>query len=325
MKINVSDTTNAKLDKLVLSHLYLSFFKGFTIDNNFVVQIEDHKTRAMQKAKLALKNCTVDSALPAMEQIDKLAACMEQRLDDEIKKTADEISFQANVRKNMGHKLVNYVCQDSNMTTTTSMHNVSWTYIDGKSRTHHNVKVLFEADHSSVSLIEDFIDPSECQAVVKAADGQDNDRYLMLKHKQGLAANVVAKVKSLAEAFLKVSISLEKDPLFNVTIHTVGDQQCTMKEQGKSCTASDAALNLVNANDDTIATVILFCEPPKVGGGIQFVNTGVHVNPREVVGEALLVVYQDAKLKLKEEDPYLNEYAVCPVQEGSMTILQRNF
>ena len=105
-------------------------FPGFIVNEDFVVVVEDHKTKAMKKSKESLHGCDMDLKLPAIQAVEKLAACLHKKINATISDQQQEIDFQANLRKDMGEKLALYACQDDSLSTSQSIANKSWTYIN---------------------------------------------------------------------------------------------------------------------------------------------------------------------------------------------------
>ena len=73
---------------------------------------------------------------------------------------------------------------------------------------------------------------------------------------------------------------------------------------------------------DRIATIIMYCEVPTLGGHTHFRNAGVHVAP--TVGSAVFFSYLNSAESsggAMETDAGLTEHTVCPVYEGSKKIV----
>jgi hypothetical protein len=196
------------------------------------------------------------------------------------------------------------------------------------------------------------------------AEQEDNDNEeimvlpLSAKTESMDVVKVLLKVQSLIDTMLgrKVNFS-DKDPLLEihryhsspVAVESMnGDETttCTIDSNGEA--GSCAAVNTVAAasmNDrnvhwiyhedeeaqgqDIFATLMVICQATR--GAIHFPKTGVHVAAtNETVGHAVLVVHRDAVTMEQDEDPYLDEYAICtptslPKEEPSMTLLVDRF
>jgi hypothetical protein len=247
------------------------------------VTIEDHKTRAQDKAKKALNACQVtgdsssSSSLSPEEKMDAMIACMERQIDETISETQQEIQFQASIRKDMGHALTEYICNDINATTTKAILNRTWSFTNpsdpkGKKEQKH-VRILFEAEMSKILLVEDFASPQECQAIRDNSkhvasdsssneDNTDNDEDVMVlplsaKTQSMDVVKVLLKVQSLIDTMLGRKVSFgDKDPLFEIhRFHSSvakEDETCTTTttdESPGSCPAdTGAAVTRMNRN-----------------------------------------------------------------------------
>ena len=329
--------------------------------------MEDHTTRALKKAKEALSTCvenvTVDKSLSAAEQLDQMTECLDKQINATLSKTQEEMDFQAGTRRDMGELLVHYACQDHSLNTTVTVHNRTWSYQDRstassissnkqrKMLVRHPMKVLFDSDHSSIQLVEDFVTVEECQAIREASvpsekegDPNDKNRKLSLpsKAKNGVSdssleiKSVLAKIQNLISSAVDIPVSSDKDPLLEVYLQegneiTEKEQQCTVDADGKqSCEdieSKDATakgeITVTAIQDEVAATLMIFCNAPEKGGAIHFPRTGVHVNPVE--REALLMIYMDTATGTRDKNAFISEYVACPVQEGSMMTVVDNF
>jgi hypothetical protein len=340
--------------------------------------VEDHTTRALKSAKEALSTCvenvTVNKSLTAVEQLDEMTACLNKQINATLAKTQEEMDFQAGTRRDMGELLVHYACQDHNLNTTVTVHNRTWSYQDRtksssfssgykqrKLLVRHPMKVLFDSDHSSIQLVEDFVTVEECQAIREASVPSDDDTKgdktgdpnKNKKRKLSLPSNakngatdssleiksVLAKIQNLISSSVDISVAYsDNEPLMEVYLQEGNEiaekeQQCTVDADGKQlcqdietndATATAAGEITVTAiQDDIAATLMIFCNVPEKGGAIHFPRTGVHVNPVE--REALLMIYMDTATGKRDKNAFISEYVACPVREGSMMSVVDNF
>jgi hypothetical protein len=351
----------------LLISLYVLLSTGFTITPEFFIEVEDHTTRASKKAKEALSTCvenvTVDKSLTVVEQLDQMTECLDKQINATLAKTQEEMEFQAGTRRDMGELLVHYACQDHSLNTTVTVHNRTWSYqgrvaastssSKRKVLVRHPMKVLFDSDHSSIQLVEDFVTVKECQAIREASvpigdkEGDPKFRKLSLssKAKNGVSdssleiKSVLAKIQNLISSAVDIPVSYHaKDPLLEVYMQEGNEiveteQQCTVDADGKqSCEdieTNDATatatgeITVTAIQDDVVATLMIFCNVPEKGGAIHFPRTGVHVNPVE--REALLMIYMDTATQTPDKNAFISEYVACPVREGSMMAVVDNF
>lgn len=332
--------------------LYTSYITlGYTVTSDFFVKAEDHKTRALTKAKESLKGCTPDRSLPAAEQFETLTACLERQVNSTLEETQEEINFQSKTRQDMGELLVNYACHDTSLNTTVTVHNRTWTYSPTKAgtktkrarRSVHRMKTLFDSDRSSVQLVENFITQEECNAIQEAAVASDDNADKLLlpasaKVSSAGVQSVLDKIQHLIRSSLDIEVDYssrsDKDPLLEVYTQqrsVDSEQQCTTESaESGSCAANDkheaGEMIVTEIEDDVAATLMIFCGTSKAkGGAIHFPRTGVHVNPAEAEGEALLMIYMDSTTGERDQNAFISEYVACPIKEGSSQIVVDSF
>jgi hypothetical protein len=156
--------------------------QSMTIGKDLEVIFVDDKIRAQQEAGALVEACqtsakarlaaatssgsTVDAA-EVQASMDDLVKCVEVGVATELSRAAEEIAFQAQVRKGMAEYMENYTCTDLNITTTEAIRSESWMGAkDYKPRMAH---VLLDRPASKIHVIENFISPSECKAMELAA------------------------------------------------------------------------------------------------------------------------------------------------------------
>ena len=292
--------------------------------------MEDHKSKSQKKAKEAIQGCQVDETLPSRDQIDALSECLMRKINATIDEQQEEISFQANVRKEMGEKLVLYACQDDKMNTTAAIANKTWTSVDeAGNEEEHLLKVLFESQHSSILLAEDALTEEQCQALIKVSEPTlySGERSIPQSANDDLVArSALQRIADMAGQILGATFVYDKrDPLLYIQTHvaTHRSEECELNVADGTCLArflseDDIVARTVHAQAEDTAAMQIFCTAPALGGGIHFAKAGVHVNTRESVGEALFILYTDMEQGSREEDPFTEEHVSCPVREGEM-------
>jgi septal ring-binding cell division protein DamX len=172
----------------------------FTLNEDFIVTVEDNKSRSMSKARQALDACQPDTYLPVEAQIAALTDCMEAQVQKALNQTQEEISFQASLRLDMGKSLLNYACEDPDATTTKPFRNESWsfTHPTTKEVREHNVQVLFETDYSAVKYIPGMLSPEQCSSLLKSTVELDGQQILPTAAKASLpTVEILMKVQNL--------------------------------------------------------------------------------------------------------------------------------
>ena len=332
----------------------------YTINEDFEIIVEDHKTRAMDRAKALVRDCNVNEltlsnkqyeSMSPTEQMTQLIACMEKRVNETIKEQQDEISFQREVRHKMAVKLVDYACNDTSLNTTESLRNTTFTYIAGTNRPKalkaklkqqqesgqksrggggpremFLVQSLFQSEKNQLLYIENFLSPQECDALLLHSDPQtENTHFIPLDALQqdGLVEVAIEKIEVLIEKYLGKPISYQSDPLLVVS---------TLRPKGsgaKECMANIAAQGKPKKHkgDTDAAALRIFCETPLVGGSIHFHKVGVQINTVKAQGAALLAIFEDPDTHEREpaEEAFLEDYVECPVQAGDLISVYDHF
>ncbi len=307
-------------------------YSVFIVDENFVVTVEDHKTRARRKAKEALDECQQsvqdDTSLSDKAKIDRLADCMEEQLAISMQETADEIQFQSQLRKQMGRSWSQYACRDTmNTTTTTSIVNSTWTFqpVRGQKQKFKTQK-LFESDYSRILRVQQFVTGSECHALRQAVTNNALPRKTKSSNK--LVGLFMEKVEQLVSYATEMTANIDKDPLMQVRLiePTQKQEDCSIDSDGSTTCrpadlGNDDSMIRVNLADEAnvLASVLVLCETPNEGGEIFFTKTGTTLLPKDIQGDAIVILHE-VNTK-REEDPFVDEYVICPVREGRLFAL----
>ncbi len=294
--------------------------------------VEDHKTRARRKAKEALEECQQsvqkDTSLTDLEKIDRLADCMEKQLAMSMQETADEIQFQSQLRKQMGRSWSQYACRDTmNTTTTNSIVNSTWTFQPARGQKQKfKTQVLFESDHSKIQRVQQFVTGSECHALRQAITQDALPRKA--KSTSKLVGLFMEKLEQLVSYATEMTAKIDKDPLMQVRYMepTKRQEDCSIDSDGSTTCrtadleSDDPMIHVTLANEaNVLASVLVLCETPNAGGEIFFTKTGTTLLPKDLQGDAIVILHEvNAK---REEDPFVDEYVICPVREGRLFAL----
>ena len=305
--------------------------------------VEDHKTKARKKAHESLQECNADSldaSLSPEEQLDRLATCMEQKLAAAIAETEDEIKFQSSIRKQMGQSWAEYACNDKNVTTTSPVRNETWKFVHPttKQTSKNEINVLFESDYSRIERTPDLLTVEECRALQEMATanpnkGKNGNNYLLpwkAREANKDAEMAITKVEAFVTSVTAMSATMYKSPIMEMRMVSVpnqptGGQECTVEADGNTCSETPAPgavipRQTVKVRDPTVvASILLVCEAPKTGGQIYFPKTGTVLLPTDMVGSAVLMLHGSGGER--EEDPFIDEYLICPIHEGKMVTL----
>jgi hypothetical protein len=234
----------------------------FTIEKDFSVSIENHRTKALKVAQEAIHRCQPDATLPPLERLDAYGACLSQQVNATLEAKQEEIEFEKSVRTKMADKMAEYACDDPTMETSQSTRNTTWTYRDESSAASagggttkrirdvpHKVQVLFESDANRVLLVKEFYTPQQCQQLVDAsvplpaADGEASSatqsRAVPLSAKDAVGP-LLAKMYQLVLGYVQTGVEYTHDPMLVLQIHSPAPPPSTSKATGgEECVVSD--------------------------------------------------------------------------------------
>jgi hypothetical protein len=317
----------------------------YTLGADFRVKVEDHTTVARKKAQQSLAECKAavggdDASQSVQQQIDRMAVCMDKQLHAALDTTRDEIKFQQSVRKRLGQSWVKYACTDTSgsITTTVPIDNTTWTYTNPQKAQFvrskmHEVNVLFESDFSKLVRVQDFISAEECQVLEKSAipmdtnGGSNFSLPVAARRSNAVIDRVLTKlealIKQLTEGQIEANMS-NKDPMMELRIVVAPgeslEQECGVETDGSTCAAAVASVpgQEIRVDDPAqiLASVMILCRAPDVGGHVYFPKTGTVLLPSDLVGHVVVALHQIDGMN--EPDPFIDEYVICPVTKGMM-------
>jgi hypothetical protein len=152
-----------------------------TITKDLEVIFVDDKIKARQEAGALVEECQnsakarlmratsgqVVDAAEVQASMDDLVNCVESGVASELSKAAEEISFQASVRKGMAAYMENYTCADLNLTSSEPLRVETWR--GSKDYKPRKVQVMLDRPASKIHVISNFISQAECDAMELAA------------------------------------------------------------------------------------------------------------------------------------------------------------
>ncbi|KAL7527321.1 hypothetical protein ACHAWF_006315, partial [Thalassiosira exigua] len=311
------------------------------IRDGIVVEHTDSKTIATKSASGVLENCRVaakrqlkDSADPdaAAKALEDLAECVGAGVAKQIETANEEVAFQAEIRKKMAESWENYTCADENVNATKPKRDERWR---GK-----KVGVMIDRPRSKVHTIENFLTEEECRAVEEAArpilhdaavaDGsggghlsdsrkakQAGIKVHWEKEAEGdLIARLSRRVYDYVNHVLPFNIKENgQENLMSIQYFGRGPDDEAPDRYMPHCDGDCMGLDFKPGN--RMATVVMYCEIPKVGGATNFRNSGVHIKPKKYA--ATFFSYIDpVTMKM---DSGFTEHSGCPVVEGEKKIV----
>eukprot|EP00581_Thalassiosira_minuscula_P013298 CAMPEP_0183711822 /NCGR_PEP_ID=MMETSP0737-20130205/7199_1 /TAXON_ID=385413 /ORGANISM="Thalassiosira miniscula, Strain CCMP1093" /LENGTH=461 /DNA_ID=CAMNT_0025940389 /DNA_START=65 /DNA_END=1450 /DNA_ORIENTATION=+ len=310
------------------------------------VEHTDSKTIASQSAATLLDDCKStakqqlrsDDAEDAASILDNLAACVQRGIAQEIEKANEEIAFQATVRKDMAALVENYTCADETVNTTEAKRTEWWD--DAPSRKRRKVSVMIDRPASRIHTIENFLNAEECAAVEAAAKPLLHDATVA----DGSGGSKLSESRKAKQAGIKVHWDKEEEGdliarlsrrVYNYVNHVLpfdireNGQEDLMSIQyfGRGpddeapdrymphCDGDCTGLDFKPGN--RMATIVMYCDVPEVGGATRFRNSNVHINPKQYA--ATFFSYIDPETM--KMDSGFTEHSGCPVVEGEKKIV----
>ncbi|KAL3768209.1 hypothetical protein ACHAWU_001899 [Discostella pseudostelligera] len=311
----------------------------FIIGEGIVVEHTDSKTIATKSASALLDTCKSnakkqlaadpDSATTILES---LSACVQKGVADEIEKANEEIAFQAEVRRNMAALVENYTCADETLNTTESKRTETWE--------NRKVHVMIDRPASKIHVIDDFVTEEECKAVADTAEPILHDATVA----DGSGGSKLSESRKAKQAGIKVHWDKEADGdliarlsrrVYDYVNHVLA---LDIKEDGQEdlmsiqyfgrgpdddkpdrymphCDGDCTGLDFKSGS--RMATIVMYCDVPEVGGATRFRNSNVHIKPKQHA--ATFFSYIDpVTMKM---DSGFTEHSGCPVVEGTKRIV----
>eukprot|EP00584_Thalassiosira_punctigera_P011839 CAMPEP_0172548106 /NCGR_PEP_ID=MMETSP1067-20121228/17488_1 /TAXON_ID=265564 ORGANISM="Thalassiosira punctigera, Strain Tpunct2005C2" /NCGR_SAMPLE_ID=MMETSP1067 /ASSEMBLY_ACC=CAM_ASM_000444 /LENGTH=440 /DNA_ID=CAMNT_0013335293 /DNA_START=289 /DNA_END=1611 /DNA_ORIENTATION=+ len=313
------------------------------IKEGISVEHSDSKTIANKSASKLLDDCksTAKRQLSQIDGVDadasasileELAACVQKGIAKEIEMANEEVAFQAEIRKKMADSWENYTCADEAVNATEPKKDDWW---GGR-----KVRVMIDRPASKIHTIENFLTAEECMAVEEAARPRLHDATVA----DGSGGSHLSDSRKAKQAGIKVNWQKEADGdpiarlsrrVYDYVNHILpfgikeNGQEDLMSIQyfgrGPDDEAPDRYMPHCDGDcngldfkpGNRMATIVMYCEMPKVGGATNFRNSGVHIKPKQY--SATFFSYIDS-VTMKMDDGF-TEHSGCPVVEGEKKIV----
>mmetsp|Transcript_13895 Transcript_13895/g.27517 ORF Transcript_13895/g.27517 Transcript_13895/m.27517 type:complete len:451 (+) Transcript_13895:186-1538(+) len=310
----------------------------FIREGIIVEHLDSHAIADKSAADLLLecksnaKNQLLSSTSDPTSILDDMTSCVQKGIAKEIEKANEEITFQSEVRKGMAGLLENYTCADETLNSTEAKSTVIW---DGR-----KVGIIVDRPASKIHTIENFLTEAECQAVEERAKPLLHDATVA----DGSGGSHLSESRKAKQAGIKVDWDKEQEGdliarlsrrVYDYVNHVLPFE---IKENGQEdlmsiqyfgrgpdddkpdrymphCDGDCNGLDFKPGN--RMATIVMYCEVPKVGGATNFRNSGVHIKPKKYA--ATFFSYIDP-VSMKMDDGF-TEHSGCPVIEGEKKIV----
>jgi len=272
------------------------------------------------------------------ESINDIYQCVEQGFSSALELFSDEIHFQSNIRSTIGHKLENYTCDDNTLQSSIPVRNETW--LSDADNLAREVYIMLDRPASRVHVVEDFISEDECDAMesraqkslhhATVADGKGGSR--LSESRKAMQAGIIVPWSSEANgdpvARLSRRVYDYTNNVLRLNISEHGQEDLMSIQyngRGRNDTAPDRytphcdgdCTGLPHKSGTRMATMVMYCKVPEVGGHTNFPNAGVHVKAK--IGSAVFFSYIDPITKTM--DNAMTRHSGCPVYEGAKRIV----
>jgi len=325
-----------------------NFDQVVTVRDDFEVKFLDDKLRAKmkatslvgacrEKAKIRLERAGNNTA-DIQNSLNYLVECVEGEVTESLSKATEEINFQAKIRTNMAELMENYTCFDTNLNTTEPLRKETWR--SKRDKRYREVQVLFDRPASKIMFVKNFISQNECDAMNEAAeadlhkatvaDGKGGSEFS--EHRKAMQAGITVNWEKERSGD---NIAILSRRVYDFTNHVLGldikenGQEDLMSIQYFGRGVNDTAPDRYTPHCDgdctgkphksgtRMATMVMYCTIPEVGGHTNFRNAGVHVRPMH--GGAVFFSYIDPETKITDKG--FTEHSGCPVLKGEKKIV----
>mmetsp|Transcript_19136 Transcript_19136/g.34508 ORF Transcript_19136/g.34508 Transcript_19136/m.34508 type:complete len:463 (+) Transcript_19136:190-1578(+) len=325
-------TVNSNVDQVLFIR------EGITVEHS------DSKTIALKSASKLLDDCKsiakrqlsknenadVDAAASILEE---LTVCVQKGIAKEIEMANDEITFQAEIRKKMADSWENYTCADDAVNATEPKK-------EGANWRGRKVSVMIDRPASKIHTIQNFLSPDECRAVEEAAapllhdatvaDGSGGSKLSESRKAQqagikvhwekeeegDLIARLSRRVYDYVNHVLPFDIRENgQEDLMSIQYFGRGPDDETPDRYMPHCDGDCTGLDFKPGN--RMATIVMYCDVPEVGGATRFRNSNIHIRPKKYA--ATFFSYIDP-VSMKMDNQF-TEHSGCPVVEGEKKIV----
>lgn len=256
-----------------------------------------------------------------------LAHCIVKDLETETYKKADTLAKLKTYRNLMSDRLRNYTCEDPRIAASVPVES----YTMNLSTISVQVDMLLDTDAAKIWTVDNFVTEEEC-GLLKAHGGPLLKRATVAAEDGSSVISESRKANQASYDFYPDSNPTEDPlwPLFNRLIDVVnihagynigpeGQEYFTIiqydqnDEYAPHCDGKCEGETYNNRG--RVATAVLYCEVPEVGGATTFTKSDIFVRPKS--GMATFFSYKGANGIM--DDGY-TEHSGCPVVSGEKWI-----
>ena len=321
------------------------------VDKNFQIQHSDHKTKAKDEATQILEDCktkaidalATDTDMSSDQVLARMEECMEERTVTQLKNAADDVYFEEQVRKTMGALYENYTCMDFQLPSSEPIDERTWD--DPKTGRSLDSLVMLDRPSSKIHVIENFITEEECQAMEetakprlqKAVVADGSGGHQESENRKAMQAGISVPWKKESEHHPITTISRRVYDYVNDAMGLSIDEHGQERLMSIQYFAAENKTGDIKYQDydqylphcdgdctgdphkyaGRVATMVMYCTVPKLGGATNFRNSGIHVQAK--AGSAVFFSYYNVETGIM--DTGFTEHSGCPVVEGEKKIV----
>jgi hypothetical protein len=269
--------------------------------------------------------------------LDDLAECLANGASKLFQIANDEIAFEEKIRLGLSADIENITCADPSKVMSTPIDVRAWTYRNETTRT---VNVMHDRQHSQIHVLENFISPEECDAITAAAkpnlhrgtvaDGRGGHKLSdhrkawqagvkvpwTKEHDGNLIARVVRRIYEYTNHALGYNLTVDgQEDLMSIQYFGIGQNSTESPDQYRPHCDGNCD-GLPHKTGGRVATMVMYCDVPDLGGATNFQNANVFVKPK--IHAAAFFSYMDPITHKME--PGFTSHSGCPVIEGTKRI-----
>uniref|UniRef100_A0A7S4AC15 Fe2OG dioxygenase domain-containing protein n=2 Tax=Pseudo-nitzschia australis TaxID=44445 RepID=A0A7S4AC15_9STRA len=319
-----------------------------TAQQGFDIEFLDDQIRAQLEANEIVGSCQTRAKYRLQKagtntneiqsSMDDLVKCVEAELTETLSRSNEELAFQSKIRTDMAELMENYTCVDTELNTTKPIRELQW--YGARDRQRREVEVLLERPASKIMFVNDFISQAECDAMTEAAapklhkatvaDGKGGSHFS--EHRKALQAGIKVnwekegagdKIPALSRRvydFTNFVLDLDitehgQEDLMSIQYFGRGLNDTEPDRYTPHCDGDCTGLQHKSAT--RMATMVMYCSIPEVGGHTNFRNAGIHVKPTK--GGAVFFSYIDPEKRTMDKG--FTEHSGCPVLVGEKKIV----
>jgi len=270
--------------------------------------------------------------------MDVLVECVEGGVVETLSRANEEIKFQSKVRTGMAKLMENYTCTDNDLNSTEALREEYWR--GARDRRRREVQILFDRPASKIMFVKDFISPEECDAMALAAkpklhkasvaDGKGGSHFS--EHRKALQAGIAVNWENENSgddiAILSRRVYDFTNYVLDLDIKEHGQENLmSIQYLGRGLNDTEPDRYTPHCDGDCtgqhhksgtrMATMVMYCDIPEVGGHTNFRNAGIHVKP--ATGGAVFFSYIDPDTLIIDKG--FTEHSGCPVIQGEKKIV----